>query len=242
LKLSRLKNEPWGIDLYNDLNRLIILEEFKMVIDVGANIGQSCKVYSEQFPNATIYSIEPVSSTFQKLVKNTSNLERIMCFNFALGNEPGTVKIPLQEKSTLNSLSKSRTNISKVDTLYEVIQVEKLDNIAIRHSISDIDFLKVDTEGFEMEVLKGAINLLENGKIKLILLELGIKNNKRTTPYNKVQEFLAPLGYDVLGFYKQSQSLYTKSRFLMHSDVLFVNIEWSKSLKPSYVKSFEYDE
>jgi hypothetical protein len=45
LKVFRSKNEPWGLDLYNDLSRLTSLDEFKIVFDVGANVGQSRDLY-----------------------------------------------------------------------------------------------------------------------------------------------------------------------------------------------------
>lgn len=235
------QNLPWGIDLFQDMQRHTDLNSIKIVFDVGANVGQSSKVYSEKFKMAKIYAFEPVKSTFFRLEDSFKGNNNVQCFNLALGDRSQKMKIPIQSKSTLNSLSNARNEgLSYGDNLEE-IQVETLDGIFLELHQPYIDFLKIDTEGYEMEVLKGSESVLKNNRVKFLLLELGIKSYKRTTYYNHVQKYLAELGYDVVGFYKQSQSLYTKSRFLMHSDVLFVNSEWSKTLRPAFVKSFDYD-
>lgn len=241
IKVIRENHQVWGTDLFLDLNKLYSLNKFKIVFDVGANVGQSCILYSQKFKSSNIYSIEPVLSTFNQLKVNTKNISRANCINVALGNFKGELEIELQEKSTLNSLSESRKSDYLPNKVLEKIKVETLDNIIIDKGINEIDFLKIDTEGYEMEVLEGARDTIENGKVKFLLLELGIKEHERTTPYIKIHDYLTNSGYDVIGFYKQSQSLYTKSRFLMHCDVLFINREWSKSLRPSFVKSYEFD-
>lgn len=235
------RNLPWGIDLFQDIQRFTDLDSIKTVFDVGANVGQSSRIYSEKFKLAKIYAFEPVKSTFVELKTMVNGIRNIECFNIALGEKSQIVKIPIQGKSTLNSLSVVRNEGLYDGENLEEIQVETIDEILLEINQPTIDFLKIDTEGYEMEVLKGSESVLKNNQIKFLLLELGIKSHKRTTYYNQVQLYLGELGYDVLGFYKQSQSLYTKSRFLMHSDVLFVNSEWSKSLKPKFVKSFDFD-
>lgn len=174
-------------------------------------------------------------------MSESSKNERSVCVNAALGESTGKVTIPLQDKSTQNSLSKKRSGNNIGGLILEEIEVDTLDNFVLTHAIDRIDFLKIDTEGFEMEVLKGGLHFLKKGGTKFILLELGLKLHDRTTFYNRVQEHLTSLGYDVVGIYKQSQSLYTKSRFLMHADILFVNSEWSKTLKPGFVKSYDFE-
>ncbi|WP_026952184.1 FkbM family methyltransferase [Algoriphagus mannitolivorans] len=241
IKVFRENALPWGIDVFHDINKICGLDSIRIVFDVGANVGQSSKVYLEKFPKSLIFSFEPVSATFSQLVENTKNNERVKCLNLALGEKLSKVVIPIQEKSTLNSLSAKRNENLNSYSKLEKIQIETLDSILLKLGVSCIDFIKIDTEGYEMEVLKGGLDALKKNKIKLIQLELGIKNHIRTTFYNHTQEYLNSLGYEVLGFYKQSQSLYTKSRFLMHSDVLFINAEWSKLLRPKFVKSFDFD-
>lgn len=241
LKVSRIKKEPWGVDLFNDVSRLTSLNDIKVVFDVGANVGQSRNLYLKKFSSSKIFSFEPVISTFKILEETNPNTNKSFCYNLALGETTEKIKIPLQEKSTQNSLSKKRNENSNPIYNLEEIKVDSLDNIVQKLDIDYIHFLKIDTEGFEMEVLKGASNYLKSKKVRFILLELGIKSHPRTTFYNSIQEYLSQLGYDVVGFYKQSQSLYTKGRFLMHCDVLFINSEWSKTLRPKFVKSFEYE-
>lgn len=241
LKIIRANLQPWGHDLYVDLNRIKPLAQFKIVFDVGANVGQSNVVYAEKFKNAKIFSFEPFSNSFDKLCKTTSHNRNVVCIQKALGSVPEQLRVQVQEKSTQNSLASSRNNADQIGVKTELIEVITLDDFVDSEKISQIDFIKIDTEGFEMEVLEGGEKTIRSGKINLISLELGIREHERTTFYNKIHPYLTERGFDVLGFYKQSQSLYTKTRFLMHCDVLFINTQWSRELRPGYVKSFEYD-
>ena len=71
LKVSRIKKEPWGIDLFNDVSRLTSLNDIKVVFDVGANVGQSRNLYLKKFSSSKIFSFEPVISTF-KILEETN--------------------------------------------------------------------------------------------------------------------------------------------------------------------------
>lgn len=241
LKIIRINLQPWGNDLYVDLDRIKPLAEFKVVLDVGANVGQSTSVYVEKFKHAKIFSFEPFTESFEKLQLKSRINKNVACFQKALGNSSGQMKVQLQEKSTQNSLSTNRNKVNHAGAKTELIEVITLDEFVKTKGISQIDFIKIDTEGFETEVLMGGEDIIRSGKVNLISLEIGINDHERTTFYNEIHPYLTERGYDVLGFYKQSQSLYTKSRFLMHCDVLFINRNWSKTLRPSFVKSYKYD-
>ena len=78
---------PRGTDMYIDLQDVVKLENIKTVLDIGANVGQSALEYAERFCNATIYSFEPVSTTYEKLASATRHIERVHCFRVAMGSE-----------------------------------------------------------------------------------------------------------------------------------------------------------
>src|SRR4051794_8264094 len=80
---------PRGTDLYADLHGVLPAGEIKTVFDIGANVGQSALEYADRFPKAAIYSFEPVTSTYERLLSSTSHIERIKCFCLAMGDQVG---------------------------------------------------------------------------------------------------------------------------------------------------------
>lgn len=85
---------PRGTYLFHDINRWYGIKNFRVVFDVGANIGQSAVRYARCFPSAKIYSFEPVLSTFEELKRNTEHLSnRVRPVQLALGSAKGEKEI-----------------------------------------------------------------------------------------------------------------------------------------------------
>jgi hypothetical protein len=82
-----------------------------------------------------------------------------------------------------------------------MIYVNTLDNFCKSEEIESIDILKTDTEGYDLEVLKGAENLLNNNAIKFVLAEVGFnKNDIQHTYFHDIYAYLNDKGFKVLGF------------------------------------------
>jgi hypothetical protein len=85
----------------------------------------------------------------------------------------------------------------------ERIQVNTLDDYCHMHHISKIDFLKIDTEGYEINVLKGAMQMMRKEAISLIYCETGFQqSNKCNTYFPELTEFLASQNYYFFGLYQ----------------------------------------
>lgn len=212
---------PVGVDFKEDL-----LNKFKInpscMFDVGANYGQTALHYHTLFNKASIYAFEPVEKSFLALKDNTKHLSTVKCFKMALGNENKTMDISLHDEanSQLNSLKE--INSSQNDhSLKETISVSTLQNFADQHHISHIDVLKIDTEGYEMEVLQGATQFLKEKKIAAVLCEVALsKKNTRNTQLNQVIEFLEPYDYFFVGLYETNVNYYREG--LAYSNALFI--------------------
>lgn len=147
---------------------------FPTIFDVGANIGQMTHRLRGVAPTARLYSFEPVSATYEQLVANVEGLDGISCHKIALGERDGSDRIYLRDESQWNSLVPAINAVLREENRQFVpVEVQTLDSFTIANSIDQIDLLKIDTEGYELEVLNGARRLFEEGRIGAVLLEVG---------------------------------------------------------------------
>jgi FkbM family methyltransferase len=208
---------PHGASVALDIDKRYGIENVKIIFDVGANIGQSALAYVQDFPRAEVYSFEPVSGTFAQLRANTQHLARIHPFQLAMGSKPGQAVIHVNELSVKSSILQDRAGDRA-----ETIQVETVAAFADRQNIPSVDFLKIDTEGFDLEVLAGAAPLLEQQRIHLVLSECQIlPRTNYFVSIGKLAEYLQGFGYELLGIYEQ-QPNWSGENILSYCNALFV--------------------
>lgn len=165
-----------GYDLQRDL-ALIVNKTNPICFDVGANRGQTIQLLQDCFVFPAIHSFEPASASYAALTKQSFG-SQVHIYELAFGEEVGVAEFNNFKHSELNSFLSM--NADKGENLFaeeevisvESVRVETLDNFCNSHNIDRIDLLKIDTQGFELPVLRGAIGLLEQQKIGAILLEL----------------------------------------------------------------------
>jgi len=146
-------------------------KHFDVVFDVGANIGEWSNLIGETLPNSKIYSFEPSKSTFTTLSQNIKS-KNISAFNIGLGDKKEEKTFYIYGgDSTLNS-SINRDIESHTKTI-ESAKFDTLENFCSEHKIPKISFLKIDVEGGELSVLKGAEKYIKEGKIDFIQFEYG---------------------------------------------------------------------
>jgi FkbM family methyltransferase len=136
-----------------------IISEPKVIVDVGANIGdftRTCRLY---FPNAKVYAFEP--EKLPNLIALTKKDPNIAVIHKAVGNESKKVMFNITEDSARNSIL---IPLDKKVISSKEIEMVTLDSWAQHHNIT-VDILKIDTEGYDLEVLKGAVNVLNNTKV-----------------------------------------------------------------------------
>lgn len=161
-----------------------ILEFFSIykidtVLDVGANIGQFTMGLRESGYKGRIISFEPLSEAYSHLLINSKNDPNwIIAPRMAIGNEEGKKTINISGNSYSSSILKmTDTHIKGApESTYidsEEIYINKLDNIGetFLKNKNNI-FIKIDVQGYESQVLKGAINILS--KIKGMKIELSL--------------------------------------------------------------------
>lgn len=145
-----------------------LIQKGSVVIDVGANIGDMTLNFSKRVgKEGAVYSFEPFLASFRKLTKHIeiNGCENVHLFNLGLGDKPG--KFLLEERTDNNS-GMNRIAIGTDKNTHE-IQIATLDQFILAENISEINFLKIDVEGFEKKVLLGANDVLQNQKPALFI-------------------------------------------------------------------------
>jgi FkbM family methyltransferase len=151
-----------------------------LLIDVGAHVGKYALRLSHTFPEARILAFEPNPITFVELGKNIGST-KVESFNFALSSEVNDSEIftygDSQDSEHSSVYQAVMTDIHTSKNAKALpIKLTTLVDFCKAKGIESVDFLKIDTEGHELEVLKGAKEMLAAGKIKLIQFEFNEMN------------------------------------------------------------------
>ncbi|MFN9111280.1 MAG: FkbM family methyltransferase [Bacteroidota bacterium] len=196
---------PIGTDLFFDLTKRLQYGPLAIVFDVGANEGQTFSWIRHHQPAAKIYCFEPVQSVFNVLQKKTALSGNCVVEHKALGEKSGQKTIRLfDDYSVLNSLRDDLMN-QNTKAKEETISIDTLDNYCAVNNIPKIDLLKIDTEGYELQVLDGASQMLASGAVSFIYCEVGfLRLNNRNTYFPDLCEYLAKKNYFFYGLYQVS--------------------------------------
>ena len=178
---------------------------------VGANVGNYIALLMNVFPNAQIHSFEPAKETFATLQKNTAPrlthyAGKVQLNNFGLSDSPSEATLHYdRENSGLASLYNRQLDYFGIDySKSETVRLSTLDNYCAENNIDHIDFLKMDVEGHELSVLKGAKRMLAESRIDNIQIEFGGCNLDSRT---YVRDFWNLLHANFKMFYMLADSL-----------------------------------
>lgn len=173
-----------------------------VVVDCGANVGDWSALALQANSDLTIHQFEPSEATYQTLTAHVwPRSAHVVANNCALGAAIGEAELfVFGAAQGTNSLYR-RVGLEdgwglSVQTT-ERVRLETLDNYAEHAGLAAIDFLKVDVEGHELEVFKGASRLLTNHAIRYVQFEYGGCNIDSRTLLKDFFEFFLERAYDL---------------------------------------------
>lgn len=211
---------PRGFSLFIDLRRQIPGYQPRVMFDVGANVGQSAEAFLSAYPGARAFCFEPVNASFTELSQRFGQDERVRLFQMAMGADSGVADIAVAGTATGATLMTPATNDFHES---ESIEVGTLDAFCESEGVSAIDYLKIDTEGYDLEVLKGAERLLADGIPGVIEVETGMHPaNNLHVPFEELKSHLEARGYRAFGFYEPVEEWTTGQPFLRRVNVAFI--------------------
>lgn len=215
-----LPRQASGIDFARDIKHYLPGFEVRLIFDVGANIGQTALQYVQQFPAATIHSFEPSHSIYDKLTEFTANEKRIVCHRVALGKEPQASQT-FVEKNLVSHLAEPEEDISAKRT--ELVDVDTLELFCEKNGVSEINLLKIDTEGHDLQVLQGSDGLFRAGKVDLAIVEAGLNPlNNHHVSLRAFLDWFEERGYFLFGLYEQTHEFSGEPQ-LRRSNIAFVS-------------------
>lgn len=176
--------EIWA--LQNVIRPALAGVDAPVVFDVGANVGEYSLLTRQELPQAKILAFEPAPATYQQLRQRLSQSDghaEITPYNFGFSDANRSLElfsyaIEGNEVSLLASVDRRLpTQVVNVEVEHsEQIQVRTIDSFCAAENITRIDLLKLDVEGHELAVLRGAREMLARGGIRIIQFEFGPAN------------------------------------------------------------------
>ena len=211
--------------------KYFIQYNIKSIVDGGAHKGEFVSFIKNSIKDyEKIYSFEPQIAIFN-ILNSHSDLKRIFCYNYALSNVNGIKKLKINNITSTSTFSEINENSnwfiiknlllsgknksSFIDE--ESVNTITLDDFIKDNKILNIDLLKLDTEGHDLYVLKGSINILKQRKVKFILIEFHLSQMYKNYNYNKIHEFLLSFNFILVKRFKFP--------FLMHEDRVYKLID-----------------
>lgn len=185
----------------NDETKLLtsLVAKNATILDVGANIGYYSIMLAKHASVGMVYSFEPSSREHDLLLKNISinALQNIKPFKQALGAKVGTEKLFIDE---LNYGANSLLETSHTRQ-FEQVNVSTIDEIIQREGATTVNLIKIDVEGWEYEVLKGAQKVIEQFRPLIFFESWKSYKQKYSTEMTPELYFLSGLSYYFTSFY-----------------------------------------
>ena len=130
------------------------IKKDSVVIDAGANIGIFSAMAAKLYQQGMIYSFEPGRIAFKALKKNMSFYENVALYNSGLGEISGNARFMTGNNTAANSVLDYEEGIDFATI--ENVKIDNIDNFVEANNLKRVDFVKIDTEGYEEKVIKGA--------------------------------------------------------------------------------------
>lgn len=198
------------------------LENINTILDIGAHHGQFALISKYIFENVKIYSFDPLKSSRDKYNKILEPKDGCFFFNTAIGNKNGFKKINISKKSDSSSILeitnkqiKIFRNTEKIKE--EKIKIQKLHNCINEKKLITPCLMKIDVQGYELEVLKGSEKLLEN--FDYLYIECSFIELYKGQPlYTEIIKWLKSKNFS---YVKKFNSLFDRNKNIIQADFFF---------------------
>lgn len=193
------KGSGTGWDLDGEVQAALaaIRRRDAVLIDVGGGRGDWTAALLQALPAARVLLLEPSPAALDQL--RTRCLARATVLPVAAGEQPGSALLQVPRwDAAIASLHVRRDSYFQAEQFQpQPVQVVTLDQVIAAFGLEVVDFVKIDVEGHELAVLRGARQSLQQGRIKALAFEFGSGNLNARTFFHDIWDELLPYGFDL---------------------------------------------
>lgn len=195
----------------NEVIKQLVNRDYPIIVDVGANIGQTADKLKSIWPTCELHCIEPLVAQYKMLQNNTRHYESVNTYNTALGAYDGPRTFYVNEHQNmlsgfyeLNPDSEDSIALNQPEPAHDnflksqevIVDCITLDNWAIMNEVTHIDLLKMDAQGAEPDILRGGRQILQNTRVVVTELMFYDLYKKKNSFYD-IEATLLPLGFEL---------------------------------------------
>jgi FkbM family methyltransferase len=166
----------------------------QVVFDVGANDGDFTTAVLEAFPSTVrVHAFEPSTAAAGVFLRKHGGSSSVVLHRFGFSDTPGEAILHApQHGASIATLHATTFELEGQQLVTDRIELRTVDAFCAEQGIGRIHYLKVDTEGHELAVLKGARNMIEEGRVDFIQFEFGERHLDSRVFFRDIYLFLAP--------------------------------------------------
>lgn len=205
--------------------------KFETVLDIGANVGQSAKNYRALFPDAMIYSFEPLPDCYAQMATAMAGDSRFRAFEMALGDESGTrtfYRSSFAPSSSFLPMADLHKRVVPRSAGSEpcTVRIERLDDIADQLELRPNMLVKIDVQGFEDAVLRGGEKTIRMAQ--MLILEVSFSELYHgQVLFADLVKMLDAWGFKILNLRPLGRDHVTKN--MLWADCAFVAVGTSET-------------
>jgi FkbM family methyltransferase len=173
-----------------------ILKKNSTIFDLGANVGYYSAIFSFYSPKGKIFAFEPSYKNFNFLKLNLKKYSNIYLSDNAVSSFTG------EKKDIINSI----WNVETEERLFKFI---KIDDFIVENKINEIDLIKIDIDGYELEALQGMNNVLKNFN-PYFLIEINHAAKTRNTTEQQIIDYMKSYNYKIIKILDKENYLFRK--------------------------------
>ena len=200
------RTDEVGTNPIKDMSRLARMRGVSngaIVFDVGANVGNTIREFHAEFSSPIIHAFEPSPETFQSLKANVASIPFLTLNNIGLGSFNGQLMFHENTVDVMSSFLESDKDCWGESKRDVEVPIGTIDDYCEKNQITRIDILKSDTQGYDLEVLRGAERMLTSGSIYLVYVEIIFSEMYKGLPgFDQMYRHLQDRGFRLVRFYQ----------------------------------------
>jgi FkbM family methyltransferase len=208
----------------------VFLNKDSIALDIGANIGVTSLIISHYLSEGKVFSLEPGKNVFTLLKKNITdnNVSNITAINYAVSDK--SQRVSFLENSAWGHIDSSIGNIEVDEASETSVMAYSIDDLVEKLDLKRVDFIKIDTEGFEPQAFSGAIKTIERFQ-PIIYFELNtwcILDRGITNPVDFMHQITNSFDYVYRVYQREDSPIILENfqsngsyRTLVHDNILF---------------------